>query len=103
MIRTTTPTHTFVFPFNPAELDELWITYKQNGMILINKELPDLTVDSEKNSVEFVLSQEETASFNDNIPVYIQIKCRQGSTVMASETYKVRVVDVLNDNFMGQS
>lgn len=101
MIRTTTPTHSFTLPFDPAEADELWITYAQNKWIQLEKKLPDLTIDSVNNTVSFMMTQQESALFNSNTPVKVQIKVRQGDVVMASDIYKLRVEDVLNANFMG--
>lgn len=101
MIRTTTPTHTFTLPIDPVTIDELWVTYTQGGSIKLEKQLSDLAIDSDAKSVSFTLTQEETKAFTEGSPVYFQLKCRQGETVMASPIYTVMVGDVLNDDLMG--
>ena len=101
MIRTTTPTHTFTLPFDPAECDELRITYEQNGRIIIEKGLQDATIDSVKKTVSIILAQEETAAFAVGLPVHLQLKCMVGTTVMASSIYTLSVSNVLSDELMG--
>lgn len=101
MIRTTTPTHTFTFPFDPADASEMWITYTQNGDIKLEKHLEDLIISSVEKTVSFTLTQEETKSFVDYAPVFLQVKCRIGETVMASVIYTLSVEAVLNDTLMG--
>ena len=104
MIRTTTPTHILTFPFDPATIDELWVTYSQDGMIVMEKQLGDVTIDSEANTVEITLTQAETKQFNvSGGAVLLQVKARQGETVMASDVKTLRVLDVLNDELMGES
>ena len=99
MIRLTTPTHTFVFPENidPAELDWLRLTYAQNGEILFEKELADMTIDGQTVSIK--LTQEETKLFSaQNLNSYVQVQMRVGigDTAMATKIYNVPVADVLN-------
>ena len=101
MIRTTTPTHILKFPFDPADCDELLITYKQNGDIKVEREKSDVTIDSVEHTIEYKLTQEETKSFTALGIVYLQVKCRQGEDVMASVPETLKVEDVLNDTLMG--
>lgn len=102
MIRTTTPTHTLTFPFDPADCDEIWVTYKQNNQILVERDKSEVTVDSATHSIEYKLAQEETKSLSAIGPVFLQVKVRQGATVMASDIKTLKVNEVLNDDLMGQ-
>ena len=103
MIRLTTPTHTFVFPanINPAELDWMMLTYAQNGTILFEKELSDVTIVGQTISV--VLSQEETKLFSAQSPnnnVQVQMRVGIGETAMATKIFNVPVADVLNSDVL---
>lgn len=105
MIRLTTPTHTFVFPENidPAELDWLRLTYAQNGNILFEKELEDMTIVGQTMSVK--LTQAETKLFTaQNLNNYVQVQMRVGigDTAMATKIFNVPVADVLNSDILPQ-
>lgn len=98
MIRLTTPTHSFVFPENvdPAELDWLRLTYAQNGVILFEKRLADMTIDGQ--TVSIALTQEETKQFSPAYPnVQVQMRVGIGEAAMATKIFNVPVADVLND------
>ena len=101
MIRTTTPTHILKFPFDPADCDEILVTYKQNDRIVVEREKPDVTINSEEHTIEYTLTQQETKSFSALGIVYLQVKCRQNETVMASDMKTLKVEQVLNDDLMG--
>lgn len=100
MIRTTTPTHTLFFPFDPAVCDEIEVTYSQNNTIRIQRDKSEVTINSRDDSIEYTLSQEETKSLNAIGPVFLQVKVRQGETVMASDIKTLKVNEVLNEDLM---
>ena len=68
----TTPQHTFTFPFETDLIQELKITYSQNKKIILEKYLADCEVD--KNSVSYILTQEETFLFADGVNVECQAR-----------------------------
>lgn len=103
MIRTTTPTHILTFPFDPTECDEIQATYSQNDKICFQKGKEDFEINSMNKSVRYMLSQEETKSFNVYSPVSLQVKVRIGEIVMASDIKTLRVGQVLDDSLMGPS
>jgi hypothetical protein len=100
MIRATTPTHTFVLPFDYAtNVVKLLITYKQGDAIVVEKEEKDVSINS--NKITTILTQEETKLFNVNETVRIQVKIltKEGG-VMASNVFTVAVSEILNDEVM---
>lgn len=101
MIRTTTPTHQFHFCFDIMDhCEKVLITYVQNGKIVLVKNKNDL-IDKGDNLYEYTLTQKETAMFEPNKTVYVEIKVKTDEgKVMASEKYPLDVDDVLNDEEM---
>lgn len=97
MYRVTTPTHTFNLPFSTADIDELILTYKQRGRIVLEKRKPDVTLVG--NQIRAFLTQEETKEF-DHKPAQVQIRIKKGNKVMASNILEINVLDVLNDEVM---
>lgn len=99
MIRLTTPTHRFKFPF---ELDEnvakVLITYAQNRKIVLEKEFEGAV---SGNTIEYRLTQEETKRFSPFAKAEIQIRVlfADGKAV-ASHIYDMKVDDVLNGEVM---
>ena len=107
IIRGTTQTHYFDFPFDPSNVGELSVVYSQNKEIKIRKSLSDVSFDEESLIVE--LSQEETFNFDKvgipSIPskslVLIQIRAiLNDGSVFVSSPIKDRVYDILDDEVM---
>lgn len=77
MIRGTTPTYTFSLSIDPLAIKSIWITFKQEMKLeedrILTKTMDDgVTYNGEK--VSLTLTQEETLSFKENIPIEIQGK-----------------------------
>lgn len=103
IIRNTTPEHFLRVPFNMlVDVADMEITYKQEDIYTVTKGLKDLTIYKEEPFiVYFQFTEAETGSFAPipNTPVQIQIKAKlKNGDVIASEIYKVPVLDVLSDN-----
>lgn len=96
MIRGTTPQHTFLFPFDPATCSEIIVTYQQKGIDVLEKTLPDMTIDSTANTVSYRLTQEETLGFDEGF-VRLQVKAKVGNNVMASAIMNVPATEILNE------
>lgn len=96
MRRGTTPKHIFTTDLDLTDAEVLYITYKQRGKDVVEKELPDIEVTAEELAV--TLTQEETLSFADPSEVQIQIRARfaDGSAV-ASNIMKVPAEAILKD------
>lgn len=101
MIRLTTPTHIFTFPdnINPSELDWLKLTYAQEGRIILEKDLSDMTVSGQQ--VFVTLTQAETKMFKvKKEPVQVQLRVGIGEVAMATKIYQVPVYEVLNSDII---
>lgn len=95
MIQGTTPTHIFKTPLSTENLKNVRITYAQDGVVVLTKELADCTVNG--NEVMCQLSQEETFKFDSNLPVDIQFRALTNSgDAMASRVQRVAIVTVLD-------
>ena len=72
MIRGTTPTHTFILPFDTSLVDEIKITYAQRDEIVLCKNTADCLF--EQSRVTVTLSQEDTFKFDCRTQVQIQMR-----------------------------
>ena len=96
MIRGTTPTHIFKTDMDISEATEIYITYKQDD-IVIEKTIEDCTVTPEEITVK--LSQEETLAFKQSgyvADVQIRAKFPNG-TAVASNIMTIEVSKILKD------
>ena len=77
MIRGTTPTYTFSLSIDIGAIKDIWLTFKQELQlekdIVLTKTL-DSGVGYDGTTVSLTLTQEETLSFKENIPIEIQGK-----------------------------
>lgn len=102
IVRGTTPEHFIHVPFKlDSDVDNLLITYKQR-YTFIEKTLDDVyTKENDKDDIiYFQFTEEETNSFKaiPNEPCKIQMRVLlKNHDVIASDTYEVEVLDVLND------
>lgn len=71
MIPFTTPKHTFRFGWSASLFTKVRIVYKQDDIVVLEKELNDCVVDG--NSLILRLSQEDTAKFKNNIKAKVQV------------------------------
>lgn len=93
MYQATTPTHTFFLPFNASDITKLVLTYKQNGKTILTKTEEDISrVDK---SISVTLTQAETNAFS-RYPASVQLRCRVGDKVMASQILRINVHESLN-------
>lgn len=102
MRRATTPTHEFTFPESiPVDgLSEVLVTYSQEKETILEKELSDLTVSIENNSVSYTLTQEETNKFAPG-KALIQVRAKgENNAVLASQMLWLDVKPVLNSEEM---
>ena len=72
MRRGTTPTHSFVLPFNAESVQAVQIIYRQNGENVLILDKDDCTLS--ENTVSVQLSQEDTFAFDESANVEIQIR-----------------------------
>lgn len=84
MRRGTTPTHTFVLPFNVEAVQAVQVIYRQDGENILVLEKEDCTMSGKVVSVR--LTQEDTFAFKDDTNVEIQIRVlTEDGEAMASD------------------
>lgn len=101
MIRGTTPTHYFTkIPYSPDTIQEIWVTYLQNGAPVINKTKDDVVFRKETDGTTTViipLSQEDTLAFSSGL-VWIQIRViDKDGVAIASQEVKLEVERALKN------
>ena len=94
MIRGTTPTHTFLLPFDTASIRSLRITYAQRGEVVLQKSEADCTCDGDTLRVQ--LTQEDTLRFaaGDRMQMQLRVLTENGD-VFASRVLGAEVEDTL--------
>ena len=121
IIRGTTPYHNFILPILSADIKEVYVTYLQNGQVIIDKSIDDVTItdllelyenssmdgltEEEQGSCQLTvhLTQEDTLGFQfypaarKNIAI-IQIRLlTTDDEAFASEPVRERIFGVLHD------
>lgn len=103
MIRGTTPTITMKLPSNVAvsNVTSAKVSIEQSGKEKITKNIPDITKDTEANTLAVKLTQEETLSLSarSNALVQLKVKTAEG-TVFASLPMPMVVTDIINEEVM---
>lgn len=74
MRRGTTPTHIFKTKVDLTQASEMFITYKQNSEIKVEKSIGDITIEEEK--LTTTLTQAETLTFSTLGSVEIQVRVK---------------------------
>ena len=101
--RVTTPTHTFILPFDTSECSVIQVTYTQGCHSLI-KQYEDGTLPSgmslDEDSVIIHLTQEETKSFKVGA-IEVQIRVlTTNDQAYASGIFKVGATKVNNEDIL---
>lgn len=101
MRRATTPTHIFTFPdtVEVSSVTDILIIYSQCGKTILKKTLSDVTTDTEKNTFNLVLSQDETLKFAPG-KALVQVRAKVNETALASPMMWITVKPVLNSEEM---
>ena len=78
MRRGTTPTHCFTLPVAANQIEDIYITYLQSGIIKFEKSKSEIEIDDSPDgftsTAKTTLSQAETLSLCDSVDSYIQIR-----------------------------
>lgn len=101
MYRGTTPNQIFKLDFLLENVDKLYISYSQNGEVVIEKELADLTITTDEitgfSVISFLMSQDDSLLFIDE-DILIQIRIKfVDTTAIASEIIRTHINDILKD------
>lgn len=96
MIRGTTPTLEFDFPFDTSLLSTAYITLAQNEEVVLEKELTDCNCGKRTLSVR--LKQEETLKLQCDCKTEIQVRAKtlEGDS-LASDIFVVDTERILKD------
>lgn len=96
MRRGTTPTHTFTTDLDLTAAEVLFVTYKQQGKTIVEKDIGEVMLEPEQISLE--LSQDDTLAFSTTGEVQIQIRARfAGGEAVASNIIRVPAEAILKD------
>lgn len=99
MIRGTTSTLQFAFPFELNNVAELWVTLKQDNNIVLDKTLIDCELDGSVLTLR--LTQQDTLKLNAFLPVAIQIRIRTNDgNAVASNIITTSVGQILKDGII---
>ena len=95
MYRGTTPTNVFRTDVDLENASVLFVSYKQNGKVVLEKNLEDVSV--KKTLVTVNLTQKETLLFQDGI-VTIQIRAKfPDNTAIASNLIRTTAEEIVKD------
>lgn len=95
MYRGTTPTNIFNVDIDLTNAEVIYITYKQQNKVVIEKTKDDITVTTETLTVK--LTQDETLKLTER-EVEIQIRARfSDGTALASNIIKTTANKILKD------
>lgn len=99
MIRGTTPTHVFKLPVDAGMIQGFMISYAQNGVEILKKEMYDCEIADHFAGV--TLTQEDTLALNpkNNVQIQARLLTKEGAA-FASPVYVVNVMDCLNSEVM---
>lgn len=111
--RGSTPTHTFVLPFDLDAIANIIVTYRQNGCNVLQKTMEDnfadITVDMDTREVSIQLTQSDTRVFtcgpkykNNIVQIQLKVLFENGS-VMLSDVISDRVVNTFSDGSISDS
>lgn len=96
MRRGTTPTHKFKVPIDLTEAAEVYMTYKQEGRVKVEKTIEEMTITEEEITLE--LSQTDTLAFSTVADVEIQCRARfRDGSAVASCVKKIPVCKILKE------
>lgn len=96
--RGTTPVHSFTLPDELKDVDfaALYITYKQDGKTVLEKERDAISIKDGVASVR--LTQEETLLFSGRWKCHIQVRLRtDAGDALVSNVVNIPVYDVLKE------
>lgn len=97
MVRGTTPTHSFSIPFDTSEIDELFLTYSQNGQVVFEKQKEDCELID--NEIRVHLTQDDTLLLSDKKQTEIQLAVKtRGGDVFRSNIINVSTERILHDD-----
>lgn len=99
MRRGTTPTHIFKTKVDLRSVDAIFMTYKQEGRVIVEKTIDDITIEEEQLSL--TLTQADTLGFSTIGDVEIQCRAKfPDGAAVASQVIKVPVGKILKEGII---
>ncbi len=98
IIRGTTPNITCTVPYDVPllEADEVWLSIKQDGCLVVDRKLTDNGVRLQGQTIIADLTQDETLAFKTYPKPKIGVRIRFGNEAVASSApQEVRILDVV--------
>lgn len=95
MRRGTTPTITITTDIDLTPASNLFVTFKQDGVVVFEKTLSDVTVTEE--TVVVNLTQDETLALNTSAGLQFQIRASLGDNKVASNVMQTTVEKILKE------
>ena len=97
VIRGTTPEHEFDLPYDKQLIQDVRVTYGQQGKEIFTKSLKDCSIGDKKISVS--LTQEETFLFKPGKHLYIEIRIKltNEKVVRTEDPIVLRVINSMNE------
>lgn len=95
MRRGTTPTITINADLDLTDASNLFVTFKQDGVVVFEKTLSDVTVTEE--TVVVNLTQDETLALNTSAGLQFQIRASLGDNKVASNVMQTTVEKILKE------
>lgn len=95
MRRGTTPTITINTDLDLTDASNLFVTFKQDGVVVFEKTLSDVTVTEE--TVVVNLTQDETLALNTSAGLQFQIRATLGDNKVASNVMQTTVEKILKE------
>ena len=98
MIRGTTPTLEFGFPFDIGLIEKVSIVLCQYGTVIVEKTLDDCIVDADGQTLTVKLSQEETLKLKGRVKTEIQVRVKTNDgTALVSDIFREDTYRILKD------
>ena len=101
MRRGTTPTLTLTIPYEASEINSGYITFAQDGITILEKELSDEAIVISDQEIDIYLTQAETLAFKTTgTNRLVRLQCRLKLTtgeVVASNIVEFYVRPILKD------
>lgn len=98
MYRASTPTHYFRLRYEPDAIKEIWLSYTQDGKLILRKTIDSFKFEDGVWSVR--LTQEETNLFSESwATARIRVLLKNGDS-FPSQKFRLPVYDVEDDEVM---
>lgn len=97
--RKTTPEHCWMLPTTSENIEDVLLTYSQNGVILVEKTLNDVNICD--NQLIYKLTQEETFKFQPCFDLDMQLEVKTvGGDILQSDVITLSVARCLNERLL---